>query len=233
MPEKSMDINMQEEVKQFLNFTEMEFQSAVRTWNVIDQHRAFDDSDDLDYIYSDLHSDLSLCANVKYQEEAIYQWMPNIHQFLLGNEKEDVPLSVLDYGCGCAATTLKTVIESEVNCILSTVDYSKANNDFIIHMFDKYNLSGVIHTPESFWYKDFEYYDLVMCTNVLEHVPNPYEIYENLKNSMKKDGVLILFVPYGPGPGHLLDSIEEFKNKVVPDLKENFTNLGNYVWIKK
>jgi hypothetical protein len=39
-------------------------------------------------------------------------------------------------------------------------------------------------------------YDLVICSNVLEHVPYPAELIVEIKNTMGKDTVLYVEVPY-------------------------------------
>jgi len=41
-----------------------------------------------------------------------------------------------------------------------------------------------------------ETYDAIICTQVLEHVPNPFDAVKELHRITKKDGVLLLTVPH-------------------------------------
>ena len=41
-----------------------------------------------------------------------------------------------------------------------------------------------------------EYYDVIICNHVLEHVPNPIETLSIIQSKLKDDGRLILVLPY-------------------------------------
>jgi SAM-dependent methyltransferase len=64
----------------------------------------------------------------------------------------------------------------------------------------------VIHNLNKFPYpfKDNEF-DEILCKNVLEHLENTREVLKELKRIIKKDGVIILEVPYYKNKGAFRD----------------------------
>ena len=90
---------------------------------------------------------------------------------------------ILDFGCG-SGTTLKYI-----NC--------KEKNGFEINPYAvKYNIevNGIKTYCEIDDIPD-NYYDVIISNHALEHVPTPYETLLKLKNKLKSNGKIIIYVP--------------------------------------
>lgn len=79
------------------------------------------------------------------------------------------------------------------------------------------------------------YFDLVICTNVLEHVVSPLKSLKQIHKSLKKNGTLHLLVSksINPSKKHFKFSIDEWKTKGMKFVNENFLNKEKYLYIKK
>lgn len=64
--------------------------------------------------------------------------------------------------------------------------------------------------------KEFGQYDFVICSDVLEHVPDPVTAFATLARVLKPAGILILSVPYSLEP----DTIEHFPEIVKSGFAE-------------
>ena len=40
-----------------------------------------------------------------------------------------------------------------------------------------------------------EYFDVIVCNDVLEHLENPFEVLKHLKHNLSEDGILISSIP--------------------------------------
>ncbi len=80
-----------------------------------------------------------------------------------------------------------------------------------------------------------DYFDLVICTNVIEHVADPLKELKRIHSSLKTDGCLFLEVPetIRPEAGHFEESILLWKTEGVKFVKENFKVIEECVWTKK
>lgn len=80
------------------------------------------------------------------------------------------------------------------------------------------------------------YYDLIICTNVLEHVECPLLVLQKIHNALKTGGQLHLLVStmVNPKKGHFKSSIDEWKTKGQQFINNNFvTTKEKYLYIKK
>lgn len=81
-----------------------------------------------------------------------------------------------------------------------------------------YEISGVkpvpgVHNLTNLSDKQ-NYFDIVLCSNVLEHVVSPADILADIKNLMKKKGYLYIELPYdNPLFGSITDSFHFLFNK--------------------
>jgi len=67
-----------------------------------------------------------------------------------------------------------------------------------------------------------ELYDLIICSEVLEHVENYRNIIRNMYGRLKKNGTLIMTVPHDPNQYSILDSYAEHLQRfTISQLKED------------
>ncbi len=106
--------------------------------------------------------------------------------------------------------------------IVSACDYNKKSLDFISHRFTKRRQKvKVIPMPI---HKDFKNkYDIIMCFDVLEHIPDDKfdETIDLIKSLLKPNGKVMATVSFGAKdihPGHFEGSEE--KNKKIMSLME-------------
>jgi 2-polyprenyl-3-methyl-5-hydroxy-6-metoxy-1,4-benzoquinol methylase len=126
--------------------------------------------------------------------------------------------------------------------------------DEIVKIFDPISLTGADYSVEGINYSKVKFpninffvhdvndplpeeYDVIFCTEVLEHILDPYTALENLVNGLNSGGILVLTVPDGRK-----DTIHEhinfwspeswgsFLTKMVPDanVKNLYINEGSY-----
>ncbi len=56
-------------------------------------------------------------------------------------------------------------------------------------------------------------FDIIIASEVIEHVPHPERVFSGIKKLLKEDGMLILTIPNGIGPYSLM--IDVFRNKFL------------------
>lgn len=104
-------------------------------------------------------------------------YIPDIEQFL--SPHLTFPVSILDWG----GDTGKNTPFKTCNTLLHVYDIS--SKPVIVNGAKNIDKLTAINTQ----------YDLIVCSNVLEHVPYPTEIVLDIKNSMKRDTVLYIEIP--------------------------------------
>lgn len=74
-----------------------------------------------------------------------------------------------------------------------------------------------------------EYYDLVVCSEVLEHIENYRSMIENIYATLKPGGRVIITVPYDPSKWSVLDEYGgHLRRYTIPQVSQDlsqFTNL--------
>jgi hypothetical protein len=104
-------------------------------------------------------------------------YLKEIERFLLNYVT--TPVSILDWG----GDTGRNTPFQKCNNILHVYDIS---NKATIKGVEKVNIETTINTT----------YDLIVCSNVLEHVPYPSEVVLEIKNAMSKGTILYIEVPH-------------------------------------
>lgn len=89
------------------------------------------------------------------------------------------PVSVLDWG---GDTGINTPFKENIN----RFHIYDVSNKSVIKKAKKIDIDEAINTE----------YDLIVCSNVLEHIPYPTEMILDIKNAMNKGAVLYIEVPY-------------------------------------
>jgi len=104
-------------------------------------------------------------------------YLEKVESFLLNYVT--LPVSVLDYG---GDTGINTPFKKNTN----RFHIYDVSNKSVIKEAKKVDINEAINTE----------YNLIVCSNVLEHIPYPAEIMLNIINIMNKETVLYIEVPY-------------------------------------
>ena len=105
--------------------------------------------------------------------------------------RED-PRAVIDVGCG-AGNLLRSVVERTRPDRVVGIDYASAG----IRRAQQLVPSGEFHAQSLYEVSLDEKFDLVLCTEVLEHVRDPRRAVETLVRLCERPGTIVITVPDG------------------------------------
>lgn len=105
-------------------------------------------------------------------------------------EIQGVP-KILDLGCGQGHITYK-IREALAEAEVSGLDYSISAIEYANHLFP--NIDFAVGDAYDCPYKE-SYFDIVVCNNLWEHVPDPLFLLSRITNILKPHGFLILSTP--------------------------------------
>ena len=99
---------------------------------------------------------------------------------------------ILEIGAGAGNTLLfikeNNLAEEVMGVELIEIDNSNQRNPRI----DKFQIANIekenIHAPD-------EYFDIIICADVLEHLVDPWSTIDKIIRCLKKDGLLIVSIP--------------------------------------
>lgn len=135
---------------------------------------------------------------------------------------------VLDYGCGTAELARPWIgFGGEIDL----VDCSDACLEYL--SFKYYDYPNILIAEPNDKY--LMQYDAIVCTDMLEHVPNPLEVQAMLWDHLKPGGHALLKMENAyPHAGHLQESIEQLPLwwAWVQDHAE-IIEVETYVWARK
>lgn len=139
---------------------------------------------------------------------------------------------VLDYGCGVGTHAIAC---AQLGCLVHLMDISDIMLIVAAKRLDRRNLNYITHR------KDFTiplyYFDTILCTDVIEHVPRPDKMLKKFIEFLKIDGIAHLHIsPHvNYERGHLKQSIDIWNNRCQDILKKHFKKLSenNYQLVKK
>ena len=139
---------------------------------------------------------------------------------------------VLDYGCG---TSLHGIACADNGCFVYIADISKNMLEFATK---RYTLRGYAVTPTLITSDFAEFpdnlFDTIICTDVVEHLPDPMGLLILFNKWLKNSGKLCLHVGVKKDlkMGHLPKSIDVWKTDCQDYLLENFKKINKYVYEK-
>lgn len=135
-------------------------------------------------IYSLYHKIYSgLCGKPPYVKPWHFQWLAT--KELYRDLKTVLPTlkgNIIDVGCG-------------EKPYINFLSRDKVNKYIGIDVYDGSNVDIVVQDGET-WPVETECYDVVLCTQVLEHVNKPEFFVNEIERVLKVGGVLILTVPF-------------------------------------
>ncbi len=121
-----------------------------------------------------------------------------ICQYAQSKNKSIEDLEILEFGCGTGGITFPlTTLGSHVTAL----DNDPSAVSVISERIQKENLNNVIVTQaDGHSFDDSKSYDLVIASEVLEHVVNPREFVRRIKARINKGSWLVITIPNGYGP---------------------------------
>ncbi|AZT91539.1 class I SAM-dependent methyltransferase [Caldicellulosiruptor changbaiensis] len=95
---------------------------------------------------------------------------------------------ILEVGCGSGATLLRLKEIGKANFIMGIdiIEFEEQKK------LDKF-IMGDIETIDVSNYQD--YFDVIICADVLEHLKDPWETTKKLANCLKPNGILVASIP--------------------------------------
>lgn len=135
---------------------------------------------------------------------------------------------VLEYGCG---TSTHGVACAQLGCEVHITDISPRMLEIAEARYRRRGLPVHLHLIEN----DFptlprKYFDTVICTDVVEHVPNPIGLLKNFIGWMKLKGKIHLHVStfVNLKKGHLPQAINQWKVRGNKILQKRFKKLSQH-----
>lgn len=136
-------------------------------------------------------------------------------------------INVLDYGCGSGVLSIEFFKQiNNANLYLS--DLPNLSKEFVnFQIQDHPNFKNIDINLDK--HKD-EYFDVIICNDILEHLRSPTKIFRKLDSKLKKSGFLFLQAPWGGGiPGHLPEAKHNwYHNGGNRYLMKNYQKIASY-----
>ena len=165
----------------------------------------------------DQHPHPAVLEKLKY----IYN---SINMYSKENDLAVEDLRILDVACGRGAVTLPL---ASLGCQVKAFDINK---DSIKHILDKKlgNVEVISENAETFF--DGQKYDIVIASEVVEHLESPQKFANNIINSLHKNSYLIITVPNGYCPEQIYKRAFFYRMQKSDTLRR-ILNKPRYIYI--
>lgn len=140
---------------------------------------------------------------------------------------------VLDYGCGAAAVCQPWIQQGGDTTL---IDVSQVALNYVRHKYGAWGLSGRLHICDDLGCISMhEAFDALVCTDVLEHVPDPMTIQRQLWALLKPGGQALLKMDKCyPHAGHLAEAVAQYEDWWKWLLTEpEIVEVESYAWVRK
>lgn len=117
---------------------------------------------------------------------------------LLQNSLEKKNLKVLDIGCGVGNFSLAV---ADLGCSVVGVDVDASSIEYANKR--KENLDCTFHVGNAHSLDFKKLFDIIICSEVLEHLKYPEKLLMFISKHLDKKGLLFLSIPNGFGPSEL------------------------------
>ncbi len=161
-------------------------------------------------LYEKYHSVTRIQKKIIAKNNFTYRnlfWILNENSLLNGDKK------VLDIGCGVGTVSLYLaskgskvlgvdISKRAIDTAISSAEFLSLNNNarFVSGKFQTIKVKGK--------------YDLILMTEVLEHLKDDRKVLNYVKNYLKDDGLLLLSVPSKNAPLYRLNMLKGFDERV-------------------
>lgn len=133
-----------------------------------------------------------------------------IHKYVFQHEKDIDKLMILEVGCGEGGITVPL---GSLGCHVRAFDINeKAVQSAKTKINEKEFQNVIVSVDDGCTFDDGKYYDVVIASEVLEHVQDPFRFIANISRRMRIGSYFIITVPNGFGPWELRNRI--FMNKL-------------------
>ena len=171
---------------------------------------------ELDKYYSDISNSKEAIV-YREREEVLLEQKHKTAILLKYIKQLNIDCTILDFGCGIGQYTFDLTTNGYHT---EAVDYGGVMLDWIKFKCDNKNL---ITTPLEN-YKWDRKYNVIICSHVIEHVPNPEELLDSLIQHTEYGGLLLLDYPViwnepDKNPEHL--GKDEFRTQIIDILRAN------------
>jgi len=137
-----------------------------------------------------------------FDKEDIYSHGKRLHfikkaieDYCQKSQKKVSDISILDVGCGTGIGITFPIASLGYKILGIDIDLISIEEANKINIYPNISFfNGFIEEKA-----DLKDIDIVICSEVLEHVPNPFNFLLSLKCCLKKEGIIILTTPNGYG----------------------------------
>lgn len=136
-----------------------------------------------------------------------------IYKIVFDRFSDNRNISILDYGAGTAMYALKLYFQGFTNITIADIPHKYFK--FLEHLCKKYNINiKFIYLENDASLVDK--YEYLICSEVLEHVWEPEEVLDHLKDHLDDDGIMYLSTffddMHGEDPTHLVQNTIRYNN---------------------
>jgi len=130
--------------------------------------------------------------SVNYYSVKGENYFSNIRKDIISLVPKNPDQKILEIGAG-AGNTLLYIKENHLAREVMGVELMEIANSNQKHpLIDKFQIANI--EQENIQAKE-EYFDIIICADVLEHLVDPWAMVDKLSKYLKKDGLLIISIP--------------------------------------
>lgn len=162
------------------------------------------------------NSNLDYNSSYKKKLEFI---VSTIEKYSITNNKKIDELEVLEVGCGEGATTLPL---SSLGCNIRAFDVDEKAIINLSNQIKKRKTNNIIISVDNgYSFASDIKYDIIIASEVFEHVTEPLKMASNIKKTMNKNSQIIVTTPNGYGPWEIRNRLFYYpivRNNIIRQL---------------
>lgn len=180
---------------------------------------------------------MSSCSN-NYLESIDFDYNPSylkklefifttIENYAHENNKSVDELDVLEVGCGSGGISLPL---SSLGCKIRAFDVDESAVSNLENQIKEKKIGNmVVSVDNAYSFNDNVQYDIVITSEVFEHLIDPIKMAMNIKKRMKKNSQIIVTVPNGYGPWEMKNRIFVYPITHNNIIRKKILNKPSYV----